>query len=199
MTNRTTEVTWPIAEPTEQKGRPLQIVGRETMVIVPVEPVEPPADDLADPILDATNVVARLEDAGKALLALPSSGLRPAGYRSMMPDVLRVIWEAGLTAENVVRAAPPSPTAIDRMDRVYAWLGYVDDPTRRRIVLLRSLVNPMTGRHLYAWRRIGRLFSLDHKTVQAWHRDAVWTIVNGLSRKKSSTRAISLPKLPKIW
>ncbi|MGL4963174.1 MAG: DUF6362 family protein [Inquilinus sp.] len=198
MTNRTTEVTWPIAEPAEQKGQPLQIVGRVAIVVAPVQPVEPVADDLADPILDETNVVARLEDAGRALLALPSSGLRPAGYRSMMPDVLRVIWEAGLTAENVVRAAPPSPSAIDRMDRVYAWLGYVDDPTRRRIVLLRSLVNPMTGRHLYAWRRIARLFNLDHKTVQAWHRDAVWTIVAGLSRKKSTPCPISLPKFPKI-
>ena len=39
----------------------------------------------------------------------------------------------------------------------------------RRIVGARSLVHPMTGRHLYSWRRLGTAIGADHKAVQRWH------------------------------
>jgi hypothetical protein len=50
----------------------------------------------------------------------------------------------------------------------------------RRIVGARSLVSPATGRHLFAWRRLGLLLGADHKAVQRWHAQGIALIAAGL-------------------
>ncbi len=43
------------------------------------------------------------------------------------------------------------------MDQSYRWVSRIPDDkyVLRRVIGARSLVNPMTGRHLYSWRRLG--------------------------------------------
>jgi hypothetical protein len=69
------------------------------------------------------------------------------------------------------------------MDEVFGWIGLIpqDRVVLRRIVHARSLVSPLTGRHLYSWRKLGTLLGADHKAVQRWHWDGLGLILDALS------------------
>jgi hypothetical protein len=56
----------------------------------------------------------------------------------------------------------------------------------RRVVGARSLVHPVTTRHLYPWRRIGAALGADHKAIQRWHAQAIDLIVTGLRRSAAA-------------
>jgi len=68
------------------------------------------------------------------------------------------------------------------MDMAYGWLRLIPDENYvlRRIVAARSLVHPLTDRHLYPWRRLAAALGADHKAVQRWHRTGVEWVVRGL-------------------
>ena len=70
------------------------------------------------------------------------------------------------------------------MDRVLAWLSLIPDGkfVLRRIAGARALVHPLTGRHLYPWRRLGTALGADHKAVQRWHAQAMQAISDALNR-----------------
>ena len=140
-------------------------------------------------------VLARLEEAGATLLSLPHTGhstrLRIGALRPL------------LNAEDVMHAAPdrprppvPSAAGVDRMDQALAWVPLIPKnqvgsrcgPTGivlRRIVHARALVNPLTGKHLFAWRRLASTLDVDHKAVQRWHAQGINIIVAALNRVAS--------------
>ena len=90
---------------------------------------------------------ACLEEAGLTLLALPNTGpstrLRQGGLEWVRDAV------AYPPDRTVIRPAVPSAAAIDRMDRVLAWIPRIpaDKFVLRRVVGARCLVSPTTGRH----------------------------------------------------
>lgn len=135
---------------------------------------------------DSETVIARLEAAGRTLLSLPASGYG-TGLRTARYDVVRTALE-GYGWQNArgeaVRLRPPTPTAteISAMDQAFGWLSLIpaDRYVLRRIVSARALVNPLTGRHLFAWRRLAMALGADHKAVQRWHAQGVGLIVAGL-------------------
>jgi hypothetical protein len=49
-----------------------------------------------------------------------------------------------------------------------------------RFVDARSLVSPITDRHLFTWRRLGTLLGADHKAIQRWHAQGIDLIVKAL-------------------
>jgi hypothetical protein len=127
--------------------------------------------------------IVRLEEAGSALLALPMSGYG-TGMRVGSLDVVRELIEAYGWNVNVMRPAPPSAAAITRMDEALGWLTYIDGRNHmlRRIVGARCLVNPVTGRHLFSWRRLGSAFAADYRAIQRWHSIGIENIVARLHR-----------------
>ena len=131
---------------------------------------------------DAEYVLHRLHEAGTVLLSLPDTGystrLRGGGLE----------WVRDAAAGygmGQARIRPPVPlaAAIDRMDAAWRWLGLIpaDKFVLRRVVGARSLVSPMTGRHVLSWRRIGDAVGADHKAVQRWHAQGVDMIVAALN------------------
>ncbi|NKE43558.1 hypothetical protein HB662_02135 [Roseomonas frigidaquae] len=134
------------------------------------------------PIYDAEVVQLRLEDAGATLLALPSRGCLPAGYRSNWPRVVTDAAEAHGYGEAGIR--PPVPTArrVTQMDEAFGWLKLLepDRINHRRILLLRALTSPITGRHRHTWRAIGTMFGWDYRAVQRWHAEGISWIVMAL-------------------
>jgi hypothetical protein len=72
------------------------------------------------------------------------------------------------------------------MDEAFGWVGLIpqDKFVLRRIVGARSLVGPITGRHLYPWRRLGTLLGADHKAVQRWHGQGIDIIVAGVNAQR---------------
>lgn len=130
----------------------------------------------------AETVLAALEEAGRTLLALPQSGpstrLRQSGL-----EWVRDAGHAYPPDRTRIRPAVPSAAAIDSMDRVLAWIPRIpaDKFVLRRVVGARCLVNPMTGRYLFSWRRLGTAVGADHKAIQRWHAQGIALIVAALN------------------
>lgn len=124
-----------------------------------------------------------LEEAGLTLLALPNTGpstrLRQGGLEWVRDAV------AYPPDRTVIRPAVPSAAAIDRMDRVLAWIPRIpaDKFVLRRVVGARCLLSPTTGRHLFTWRRLGLAVGADHKAVQRWHAQGLALIAAALNAR----------------
>ena len=134
------------------------------------------------PMIDADYVVYRLEEAGATLLALPGTGWSTR-LRSSKLDIVHTALEAyGWTAAKV-RPAVPSSEKITRMDEAVGWIPLIplDRYVLRRVVGARSLVHPLTDRHLYPWRRLGVALGADHKAIQRWHAQGIAMIVKALT------------------
>jgi hypothetical protein len=83
------------------------------------------------------------------------------------------------------------------MDETLGWIQLIplDRYVLRRIVGARSLVHPITERHLYPWRRLAVAIGADHKAVQRWHAQGIDLLVSALNR---SEREQASPKLDKL-
>jgi hypothetical protein len=105
--------------------------------------------------------------------------------RTSSLEIVRTAIESyGWTASRI-RPPVPSPGQITRMDEAMAWISLIpaDRYVLRRIVGARSLVHPITERHLYPWRRLACALGADHKAVQRWHRQGIELIVDALNRQ----------------
>jgi hypothetical protein len=77
-------------------------------------------------------VIAQLEEAAMTLRRLKLARGRPAGLRTLWPDVVTNVWESyNADAPERTRMCPaaPSPDAISRMDEALCWLLLVDRQT----------------------------------------------------------------------
>jgi hypothetical protein len=129
----------------------------------------------------AAALIARLEEAGTTLLAMPNTGYSPH-LRVTRYEVVHSALDAYGWEPARVRAAHPSGAAIDRMDEALGWLAIIPEErfVLRRILGARALTHPLTGRYLFPWRRLGSVLGADHKSVQRWHRDGVALILAAL-------------------
>ena len=138
-------------------------------------------------MVDADLVNYRLEEAGATLLALPGTGWSTR-LRVSSLEIVRVAIESyGWTAKHI-RPPIPSAARISRMDEALGWITLIpiDRYVLRRIVGARSLVHPITERHLYPWRRLATAIGADHKAVQRWHAQGIGLIVAALNRKAAA-------------
>ena len=131
--------------------------------------------------VDHDFVVYRLEEAGATLLALPNTG-HSTKLRVSQLAVASGSEEQAVTMTPRLRLPVPSASRITRMDEAYGWLQLIpgERHVMRRLVGARSLVSPVTERHLFSWRRLGGLVGADHKAVQRWHGQGVDMIVAAL-------------------
>ncbi len=134
--------------------------------------------------IDARAVIHRLEEAGAALLALPGSGWSTR-LRTSSLEIVRTAIESYGWSTNHIRPPVPSPARITQMDEAMGWISLIpgDRYVLRRIVGARSLVHPITGRHLFPWRRIAGAIGADHKAVQRWHAQGIELIVTQLNKR----------------
>ncbi len=140
------------------------------------------------PLFDVELVTYRLEEAGAALLALPGTGWSTRLRASSLEIVRTAIERYGWTNKRI-RPPIPSATRITRMDEALGWISMIpiDRYVLRRIVGARSLVHPITERHLYPWRRLAIAIGADHKAVQRWHAQGIDLMVAALNQKAAAT------------
>ena len=131
---------------------------------------------------DAALVIARLEEAGTAILALPASGYSTKLRSSNLIPIPELSTWADVPDR--LRPPPPSSATITRMDEAFDWIRLLpaDRHVIRRIVGARCLVHPATQRHLFSWRRLGGLLGADPKAVKSWHAQGIDRIVDRLNR-----------------
>lgn len=141
------------------------------------------AEELAHGEIDAAYVVCRLEEAGASLLALPGTGWTTK-LRTSSLEIVRTAIESYGWTEKQVRPPVPSAARISRMDEAFGWISLIplDRYVLRRIVGARSLVNPITDRYLFPWRRLAAALGADHKAVQRWHGQGIDLMVAALNR-----------------
>jgi hypothetical protein len=134
-------------------------------------------------LVDANLVLSRLEEAGATLLSLPGSGWSTR-LRTSSLEIVRTAIESYGWRTSHIRPPIPSPARITRMDEAMGWISLIplDRYVLRRIVGARSLVHPITQRHLFPWRRIAGAISADHKAVQRWHAQGIDLIVAKLNQ-----------------
>lgn len=143
-------------------------------------------------IFDADGVALRLEEAGATLLSLPSSGARTGLRTSAWPAVHAEVEAYGWSGTRL-KPAVPSAQAISRMDEALGWIRLIpqENYVLRRILGARALVSPLTGRHLFSWRRLGGLLGADGRAIQRWHAKGITMIVatlNGTRQKPLGTK-----------
>ncbi|MDE2238465.1 MAG: hypothetical protein KGJ73_00875 [Rhodospirillales bacterium] len=139
---------------------------------------------MMDGMMTAEMIVERLEEAGATVLAMPSRGYS-TGLRITKMDVVHTALEAYGWEGARMRAPTPSAAAVTRMDEAFGWLLFIPEKqyVLRRIAGARALVHPLTGRHLYPWRRLGEALGADRKSVQRWHGQAIKRIQAGLAER----------------
>ena len=151
---------------------------------IPRAPERSAPNLLGNAFYDAQLVLARLEEAGRALLTLPPGGYS-TGLRMNVTALVRYMIEAkgGEPELSRIRPSAPSAAEITRMDEALGWISFIPRgrSVLRRIVGARALINPLTDRHLYPWRRLGTMLGADHKAVQRWHAQGVDIIVSALN------------------
>jgi hypothetical protein len=146
---------------------------------------------------DAQLVISRLEEAGATLLALPGTGWSTR-LRASSLEIVRTAIESYGWTEKRLRPAIPSAARITRMDEALGWIALIpiDRYVLRRIVGARSLVHPITERHLYPWRRLAAAIGADHKAVKRWHAQGIDLIVGGLNAGQHEQARAAEPVLP---
>ncbi len=144
-------------------------------------------------------LIALLEEAGTTLLSLPPSGFSPGLKMSALP-ILREAAEAYGWSTAEVRPPMPSASRISRMDKAMGYLTLIpqDRYLLRRIVGCRALVHPISGRHLYSWRRLAELLRADHKAIQRWHGEGIRIIVFALRRIAAEEKMAQTGQKPRI-
>jgi Domain of unknown function (DUF6362) len=132
--------------------------------------------------IDSDFVIYRLEEAGATLLALPGTGYSTR-LRTSSLEIVHIALEAYGWSEAPIRPAVPSAEKITRMDEAMSWIPLIslDRYILRRVVGARSLVHPITDRHLFPWRRLGKALGADHKAIQRWHAQGIAMIVAALN------------------
>jgi hypothetical protein len=132
--------------------------------------------------LGGPEVIARLEAAGATLLAMPARGYS-THLRQMKFDIVHTALEAYGWQSAMARPPVPSAAEITQMDEAFGWLALIPEGqyVLRRILGARALVHPLTGRHLYPWRRLAAVLGSDHKAVQRWHGQGVALLVRELA------------------
>ena len=108
----------------------------------------------------------------------------PPDCASSSLEIVRTAIESYGWTTNRIRPPIPSAARITRMDEAMSWIPLIpiDRYVLRRIVGARSLVHPITERHLFPWRRLATALGADHKAIQRWHAQGIDLIVAALKR-----------------
>ena len=133
---------------------------------------------------------------------MPRDGF-PPGHKSNWPDVVRNMEDlfaaiVGMSEEerkqfwdyeNAVRMRP-SAKQIQRMEEALPWFFAVGDARKRKVAFARSLIHPVSGRHIVSYSKLGSLHGLHKDTMRCWHNDALDEIGRHLrTQKKSSSNS----------
>lgn len=96
-----------------------------------------------------------LEWASARLLATPSTKIRPQEPVTIWPEYSQDKFEIlDFRAQIMLRALAPSSTEIPIMDEILLLPNLCFNENRRRVVRLRSLVDPLNSRYIYSWARL---------------------------------------------
>lgn len=135
--------------------------------------------------LDPEQLQWWLEWAGGRLMAMPSVGLRPADFHVAWPDYnLEKFQVLEFRGQMRISAMAPSAAEIPIMDQILSLPLADSDPKRRRVLQLRALVNPVTGRYIHQWLGIAKILESDRRQVKRWHEKGLSVVAENAPHDK---------------
>lgn len=126
-------------------------------------------------MVSAIEIETWLEWAGKRLLTLSVSKIKPAEPQVAWPTMVQTLnpFERLHHEQREIKIAGPSKDEIPVMDLILDLPNVCHRDVTRRIVRVRTLLNPRTDKHLYTWTKIARLISADPRTVKHYYLDGL--------------------------
>jgi hypothetical protein len=118
-----------------------------------------------------------LEWAGMKLLSLPNTRIKPEAYRNNWPKYIQDPDSIFSFSHQRLRPAIPNGYEIDLLDKISNLILLVDKPIIRQILQARSLLNPISHRHIYHWMQIAELVNMDRRTIRRWHEIGLKQII----------------------
>lgn len=147
--------------------------------------VAPSEPGMASGRLMPEDIVERLEQAGATLLAMQISAGAPSGMHAAWPEYVRAAAEAYGYNQATMKPAIPDSATITAMEETYGWVRIIPKERYviRRIVMMRSLVFPISWRYVFKWTKIARTVGCDYRAIKGWHSDGINLIAVGLEQK----------------
>ncbi len=129
------------------------------------------------------------------MLPMPPDGL-PAGNRAAWPDVMQNFWDiagkadegsveerlAALAMQRNATRLGATSAAISRLDEVLEWLLAIKRPYRRKAVMARMLIHPVSERPVHSWTKIAETLGTNRRTARRWYADGLQDILNRLAK-----------------
>lgn len=117
-----------------------------------------------------------LEWASARLIAMPGPRAGPADYSGYWPDFSQDSLElTDFRARIALRVAAPGPHEIGLMEEILALPNLLvpsDSPqvqAMRKAIRYRSLIHPITSRHLYNWTRLSKKLETSRFKAQRFY------------------------------
>lgn len=118
-----------------------------------------------------------LEWASARLLAMPSDKIKPREPRALWPEYSQDKFELIEFRSRIsLRALAPSSHEIPVMDEILLLPNLCSNQVARRIIRLRSLVNPLNNHHLNRWAEISTKLSIKQYTATNLYKQGLCEI-----------------------
>lgn len=125
-------------------------------------------------------VADRMEEAASTMRRLPS--VRPKGFTSSWPEIVRDASEVQGWRDGEVRLGPPPADAITRMDQCLGWLACLE-PEERKLVWARATGVP--------WKLVVRALGVSRTTAWSRWRMALMEIASTLNWGRGLSRQVA--------
>ena len=117
---------------------------------------------LNDDELTAEKMVRR---ATQTLRTMKVSMVRPAGFKSNMPEIVRTYWEAYNVGSDAPTRTQPKKQDIDLVDKMLGWVAQVDGTRRRKLIWLRA--------NRVSWRKCAQRLGWSHEWSRRQYQEAM--------------------------
>jgi len=138
--------------------------------------VENPSDSISP-----KDVELLLQWAGSKLLSLPNPKKRSYSYS--WPDYRYDNIPNNFSGLSL-RTPTPTSYEIDLLDSILDLIHYVPNPISRKIIQSRSLISPITQKHIFLWSQISRLLSLSPTTTKRYYSSGIVQIIKFADKEK---------------
>lgn len=125
-------------------------------------------------------IEAWLEWAGIRLIAMPGPRAGPSEFRGFWPDYSQERFEIiSFRARIALRVAAPGPSEIPLMEQILLLPNLLQPSESERIQMMRkairkrTLLHPITERHLFSWARLAKDLETSRFIAQGLYEDGI--------------------------
>jgi hypothetical protein len=132
---------------------------------------------------------------GQIFLSMQIRDPGPQGFRVAWPVFAQKFYDAYGATNERVRPPRPSAEAISLMDQIMQWPNLLPDETARIVIYKRSLVTPLSERHLFTWTKLAVMLRTDRRKVARIYDKGIAELCRSVERRQVYMVRKTLPDL----